>query len=135
MNSRGLSSSDPPKIKFQSASPREFTRIKLLRHRNAQPDSGAQKSLCKTSLTNHSSFFECCLKTRVSSRRNAKTVTHIQNYVYSSSICTYTHIHSKFARRTIYTFHSTRALSVRLHLDSNDTLNRNKCVYSATGEF
>ena len=40
-----------------------------------------------------------------------------------------------FERRTIYMFHSTRALPIRLHLESNDTLNRNKCVYSATGEF
>ena len=29
MNSRGLSSSDPQKIKLQSAKPREFTRIRL----------------------------------------------------------------------------------------------------------
>ena len=47
---------------------------------------------------------------------------------------TNTQTHSLFARRTTYMFHSTRALSVRLNLELHDTLNRNKCVYSATGE-
>ena len=66
--------------------------------------------------------------------KNQNRVTHIQNDVYSISIYTYIHIYSLFARRTIYTFHSTRALPIRLHLESTDTLNRNKCVYSATGD-
>ena len=49
-------------------------------------------------------------------------------------IYTYIHIYSLFARHTIYMFHATRALPVRLHLDSNDTLDRMKRVYSATGD-
>ena len=58
--------------------------------------------------------------------------TYVHMYIY---IYIYIHTYSLFARRTIYMFQATRALPVRLHLDSNDTLNRNKCVYSATGEF
>ena len=46
----------------------------------------------------------------------------------------YIHTYSSVARRTIYTFRSTRTLPIRLHLDSNDTLKRNKCIFSAAGD-
>ena len=63
------------------------------------------------------------------------TYMHIHTYIHIHiHTYPYTYIHSRVARRTIYTFHSTRALPIRLHLDSNDTLNRSTCVYSATGD-